>query len=206
MQHIKEYQGKLHPGDLLYGKMKEDYNGHMQMCENDKCEWHHIVYLQQNQEVEIVYFSVSPNKHEVKRPFTECLKMIDCSDFNQLLMLLTLFPWHTEKRQLNKLLASPKDPLTPLDRILANTNGWLLYRQQFEMIVQMAMEVNALEAIQVRKDYNAGKSEVYELFEKYELFGEKLSGIIRSRCITRTVQEPAFRMKGAVLLHTYLMG
>ena len=204
MQHIKEFYGQLHPGDGLFEKLQEEYNEHIKMCENENCAWHHIVYLEQNHETEIIYFSASPDKHEMKRPFAECLKMIDCRDFNQILMLLTLFPWHTGKRQLKKILAPPKEPLAPPDLLLANTNGWILYRQQLEMLVQLAMKINATEAKKVRKEYNAGKPEAYALFEKYDLFGEKLSAMIRTRCITRIVHESAIRMKGAVLLHAYL--
>lgn len=204
--HIYTYHGKLEPGDLLYEKLKEENENYIRMCEKDKADWHLIVYLQDNQGAQIVYFSASSNKPAVQRPFDKCLEMIDGKDFNQILMLLTLFPWHTKKGLLRKILTPPKKPRSPLDRVLATTHGWILYRQQFEMIVQMAMGINAIEAIKLRKDYNAGRPVAYALFEKHDLFGEKLSDIIRSRCITRIVHEPVCRIEGAVLLHAYLNG
>jgi hypothetical protein len=139
----------------------------------------------------------------VKQSFEESLKMIDCQDFNQLLMLLTLYPWFTGKRQLKKLFSPAKKPFNPLDLILADTNGWILYCQQFETIMHLSMLINAQEAIAIRKAYNARKAEVISLFEKYELFGENLSDIIHDRCIMRSVHDRVARIKGAVFLYGY---
>jgi hypothetical protein len=205
MNQIIEYHGKPQPGNLLYDKLKEknaEYNDDVGIGNND---WHLVVYLQSDQDLKILYSASSNRRIVVKQSFAECLKMINCRDFNQLLMLLTLFPWYTGKRQLKKLLTPAIEPATPLNLILAETNGWIVYRQQFEMIVQLAMMINAREAIATRKAYNAKKTEVFSLFEKYELFGENLSDIIHNRCITRLVQDPVFRIRGAVLLYEYFM-
>lgn len=204
MKQIKEYHGELNPGDELYEKLKEENADYIRNCERDKYCRHHIVYLQQREDTQIVCYSASPHEPEMKLPFADCLERIDGRDFHQVLMLLTLFPWHTEAELLNKLLAPQKGPLSFLDRMLTHTRGWILYRQQFEMIVQIAMGVPAAEAMKIRKDYNAGKNEAYALLEGYTLWGESLSYIFRNRCITRIVHEPAFRIQGAVLLHTYL--
>jgi hypothetical protein len=201
MNQIIQYHGKLHQGDMLFEALKEEYFGFMNSDDFKDCKWYLVVYLWHNQKAEIVYYSASAGRHEGKQSFHDCLEMIDRSDFRQILMLLTLFPWNTGKRKLKKIFTPRKAPFSPLDQILADTNGWILYRQQFESLIQLAAGVTALEAIRIRKDYNAKKPKAFALFEKHELFGENLGQIISNRCIVSTVSDLVFYIKGAVRLY-----
>ncbi len=150
-----------------------------------KKEWQgkfgYIVYIDNDPKQFVLGNIYLPKKTKSLYPFfIDYLKQLKCSDFNDLLLLVSTYPWFKEMKT---------DPLHPyigasnnhIDFILKETNGWIIYDYQLQNLYQMATGQNKDKSILFRKNINKKIPAIYSDSKEIELFGATLYELIISR-------------------------
>ena len=139
-----------------------------------------IVYLD-IVEKDVIFASVGlAAEFKLRKPFfTGFLKDIDCTDFNNLLLLVSTYPYYGEISPEARRSSTLKNHY--LDLVLKETNGWLVYTYQLEKLYQMAIRCDLEGAIRFRRNINKKVVKSYEEAKEIKLFGTSLFKIIEHR-------------------------
>jgi len=170
---------------------------------NDKfiSYYSHLVYLDTKQK-QLICAIVSPTEFQrvVHPSFVEELEMLDHSNYNQLLLLVSTYPNFTSIK--NIAGNSMKNKNLHLDRLFKETNGWMVYSYQLEKLFMMAIECDEEKAKEFRRNINKKSISKTEELCKTAIFGTTLEDIILERMKLGIVYKPQYDK--AYKLYQYL--
>jgi len=192
--NFKANENKL-LADLLIDSFRDNWN------DNFYNYYVYLVYID-TRPIQVIYTSVSTNElNEAPEPtFLESLEMINHSEFDEVLLLVSTFP---DFKNINTLASNSSLDKNPhLDKLFKETNGWLIFDYQLEKLYLMSINNNEDKAIQFRKNINKKLYSKTEKFCKTEIFGTSIKDILSERMKLGVVYRPQF--DGAYKLYQYL--
>ena len=161
----------------------------------------HIVYIDTKpRQVVCASFFSDINLNSNLSSFENYLGLIKTTDFASVLILTTAYP--TRRDLLKRLVEPVKSKCSPLDLLLDDSNGWLLYNYQFEKLIVMGAGCSSEEAQTLRKRINRKEASAFSEAESIRLFGVSLKDIIAERAEFLPTLYPEYR--GAYLLYQHL--
>lgn len=125
---------------------------------------------------QVIISSVSSQQTFKKPLFTEYLRKIDDSNFDNLLLLVSTYP---DYKDITKRPSTLKNK--HLDMFLKETNGWLVYNYQLENLYIMATGLDQTQATIFRKNINKKRTAAFREAKKIKIFGTTLNEVIVNR-------------------------
>ncbi len=142
----------------------------------------HIVFLDIEPIQTIISSISSSSEPKLEKPsFSDYLKKIDYSNFDNLLLLVSTYSWGDYEEILKKVNNTFGFENKHLDMVLKETNGLLIYSYQLENLFIMATGSDMEQAVTFRKDINKKKAITFEESKKMKLFGTTLHAIMEDR-------------------------
>ncbi len=140
----------------------------------------HVVYIDTSPPQTILASAHLVGIPDERRPaFLDLLKNIDTSDFNSILIFVTVYQHWLDSPQ--SIIFKKTETKTPLDNFLVKTNGFLIFDYQLEQLCVMGTACGEEQAQSFRKDINARKVSAFEESKKIKIFGLSLHDIISER-------------------------
>lgn len=125
---------------------------------------------------QVILSSVSSEQTFKKPYFTEYLKKMDYSNFDNLLLLISTYP---DYKDITKRPSTLKNK--HLDQFLKETNGWLVFNYQIENLYMMATGFDQTQATIFRKNINKKRTAGLKEAKKIKIFGTTLNEVIVNR-------------------------
>lgn len=152
----------------------------------------HLVALESDAGEEIILSNLS--SHEPILKFLGLLDNINTSDVRQVLMLLSAFYVLESREQLLDILSSEKfhDSSDPVNQLLSDTNGFILYDHQIELLYKVGNKASEKEATEFARNFNKKKLDALENEKKVNVFGKSLLDLINERCVLGISVKPNF--------------
>jgi hypothetical protein len=160
------------------------------------------IILLETKSSQLIYSRIHLNggeKIKIKKNFfISCLKQIDRTDFNDLLMLATTYPEFSDFQKRRYDTKSFKNE--HLDIFLKETKGWLVYNQQLENLYMMSTGKTAEQAVIFRRRFGKQSPEIWKEMQKMKLYGTTMKEIILNRSLLFTYYP---NYSGAYKLYSY---
>ncbi|MBK6953836.1 MAG: hypothetical protein IPH24_17850 [Crocinitomicaceae bacterium] len=157
----------------------------------DKSLEAHIVYIDTKPKELILASYGSINRNPKRTNFMTLLKSIDCSDFNKLLLVVSTYTSDYSLISSDAKLSLPTLNVQ-IDKLLKDSNGWLVYAYQLEQLYTIATGASKEQAVEFRRKINKKYLDAYEEAKSINLFNTELNEVILSRMKLDYVVEPSY--------------
>jgi hypothetical protein len=136
----------------------------------------------------VSYLTLSKNK---PKSFNRLLELKDEWTFNECLILCAHYSWWNlpkfKKALFKKII--PKD--TAIKNLLATTNGYILFSYQFELLSVLILGISPTQAIELRKNFNKKRSNLYDGYEPTQ--ERNFKQLLKKHMVCDTVTYPPYR-------------
>jgi len=187
MSKIKEYTGRINDENKVAKYVKVNHSSW-----TNEFEYFHAVCIE-DQGFTVVLLNAFNNLPEVEFRFSDFLAMIQKNNIRHLLFGLSTFSLNMQKETIRKFLNSFNPRIEgPMDQILMETNGWLLYNYQIEAIFKCVTGLDDEDANRFRRNFNKKKMKELSQYKTIDCFGENLLDVIFKRALLGVTYHPKY--------------